>query len=122
MARTRISLSQRLDTEIDIEAPPAPDDAGSQSASGQVTGSWTTIAGAWAEIIPDSGTVELVGNEQVAVRLFHVTIRRRDDLLPTYRFRVKNGYLAGALLNIKVFARAERDEAMSILCRQGVPN
>ena len=62
------TLARRLDTRVEIQAPPSADDAALQSDEGEVDRSednWTEVGQAWAEVLPDTGGEVIVGDQAV---------------------------------------------------------
>ena len=125
MARARTkTLSQRLDTPVEIQAEPNPDNAALQTATGEVDlateANWTVVAtNVFAEIEPDAGGEVIIGGQGIGSQRWRVTVRRRNDLEPGHRLRVLSGKLSGKFLYVESEARPERAEEQVVICRQG---
>lgn len=76
----------RLQTLVTLQRPVA----GQADAFGATSHTWETVAQIWAEVAPISGREYFLAAEPRAATTHRVTIRRREDIKPTWRI------LAGA--------------------------
>jgi hypothetical protein len=116
------TLSQRLDTLVQIQNEANPDDEEIQSDAGEVDQSEanrTTAGICWAEILPDDGSEIVIGGQLTGAQRWVVTVRRRDDLKLSQMLKVLSGFLKGEFLSIEAFARPTRAEEQRVICRQG---
>jgi SPP1 family predicted phage head-tail adaptor len=98
---TRIVLEHRDETDDEV-GDPVPD--------------WTQYAEVWAHIAPQSGSEALAEGQVHAQRLTRITIRYRNDVLPTDRI-----LLAGVPYNIEaVLDREFRRDELTLLASDGL--
>jgi len=113
------SLSQRLDTEVEILTPP---DAEVVSDDGVPSGDWSVLCRVWASIEPTAGGEIVVSDQSVGLQHYRVEIRW-PDFRPTtsHRLRVLHGKYAGSLLDIEAAAMAgpRLDQTCELACVEG---
>lgn len=100
-------LTSRLRQRITIEEPTlTPGDGGSFSVT------WDTLTECWAEVMPISGTGELVESEQLQMaERFRITLRYRTDIVSTMRV-----LYGERILQIRsVTNEGERDETLVLI-------
>lgn len=123
MAPRKRADSRRYGVRVEIQAPPSADNVAVQSATGEVSrvaGNWSTVATTWAAALPGAGGEDVIGGQPVGSQRWTLTLRRRTDLLLSYRLKVLNGRLAGKYLYVEQFGGEERAEEMTVICRQGI--
>jgi len=87
-----------------------------QSASGEVTRTWTTDAVVWASVDPLTGR-EFIDAQQVSAGLSHrVRMRHRDGVSP--KMRIEHD---GRTLQVEsVMNVGERNRELELLCKEAV--
>ncbi len=88
-----------------------------QSASGEVTDGWATVASTYASVRPITGRERLTADQVQADVTHTIMMRYRGDFDPTYRVSFR-----GRTFHIEsVINRDERNRSLELLAREEVP-
>ncbi len=82
-------------------------------AAGDPTYSWSDVVTLWARVRPAGGEVETLADRRTAAKDYEVTIRWRDDVVPSQRFKWR-----GRFLQIEAIGNVdERRRRVTLTCR-----